>query len=131
MRSLTTPVGSDWRHHGTHQGGFTWDSACSYRQFVTVGSPNKIDLDVQLAKELNVIGLMNIQFVVVGTGYDPQVYILEANPCSDCAFVSKATGVPLAKLASHYGGRNFGVAGIHPGTHTCPYCRQGSRPAVS
>ncbi|KAB8332957.1 carbamoyl-phosphate synthase large subunit [Scytonema tolypothrichoides VB-61278] len=58
---------------------------------------------VELARALNVIGLMNIQFAVVGTqGYSPQVYILEANPRASrtVPFVSKATGVPLAKLAS-------------------------------
>ncbi|NMF64129.1 carbamoyl-phosphate synthase large subunit [Brasilonema octagenarum] len=58
---------------------------------------------VQLARALNVVGLMNIQFAVVGTqGYSPQVYILEANPRASrtVPFVSKATGVPLAKLAS-------------------------------
>ncbi|WP_414586303.1 carbamoyl-phosphate synthase large subunit [Scytonema sp. PCC 10023] len=58
---------------------------------------------VELAKSLNVIGLMNIQFAVVGTqSYSPQVYILEANPRASrtVPFVSKATGVPLAKLAS-------------------------------
>ncbi len=58
---------------------------------------------VQLAQELSVIGLMNIQFAVVGaTSYSPQVYILEANPRASrtVPFVSKATGVQLAKLAS-------------------------------
>jgi carbamoyl-phosphate synthase large subunit len=58
---------------------------------------------VELAKSLNVIGLMNIQFAVVGTqSSSPQVYILEANPRASrtVPFVSKATGVPLAKLAS-------------------------------
>ncbi|WP_017316955.1 carbamoyl-phosphate synthase large subunit [Mastigocladopsis repens] len=58
---------------------------------------------VQLARALNVVGLMNIQFAVVGTqSYSPQVYILEANPRASrtVPFVSKATGVPLAKLAS-------------------------------
>ncbi len=58
---------------------------------------------VELAKALNVIGLMNIQFAVVGTQtYSPQVYILEANPRASrtIPFVSKAIGVPLAKLAS-------------------------------
>lgn len=58
---------------------------------------------VQLARSLNVVGLMNIQFAVVGTQtYSPQVYILEANPRASrtVPFVSKATGVPLAKLAS-------------------------------
>jgi carbamoyl-phosphate synthase large subunit len=53
---------------------------------------------VQLAKALNVVGLMNIQFAVQGE----QVYILEANPRASrtVPFVSKAIGVPLAKLAS-------------------------------
>ncbi|MDJ0617860.1 MAG: carbamoyl-phosphate synthase large subunit [Calothrix sp. MO_192.B10] len=56
-----------------------------------------------LAKALNVIGLMNIQFAVANAqSYTPQVYILEANPRASrtVPFVSKATGVPLAKLAS-------------------------------
>ncbi|MCG6133562.1 MAG: carbamoyl-phosphate synthase large subunit [Nostoc sp. LLA-1] len=58
---------------------------------------------VQLAQELEVVGLMNIQFAVVGAQGDaPQVYILEANPRASrtVPFVSKATGIPLAKLAS-------------------------------
>ncbi len=58
---------------------------------------------VQLAKALKVIGLMNIQFAVAGTQtYEPQVYILEANPRASrtIPYVSKATGVPLAALAS-------------------------------
>jgi carbamoyl-phosphate synthase large subunit len=86
---------------GIHSG----DSACS---LPSISLPPKV-LDkirtwtVELAKALNVIGLMNIQFAVVGTqGYDPQVYILEANPRASrtVPFVSKATGVPLAGLAS-------------------------------
>jgi carbamoyl-phosphate synthase large subunit len=58
---------------------------------------------VQLAKALKVVGLMNIQFAVVGTQtYEPQVYILEANPRASrtVPFVAKATGLPLAGLAS-------------------------------
>lgn len=53
---------------------------------------------VQLAKALNVVGLMNIQFAVQGE----QVYILEANPRASrtVPFVSKAIGIPLAKMAS-------------------------------
>ncbi len=52
-----------------------------------------------LAKELNVIGLMNIQFAVPKSG---EVYILEVNPRASrtVPFVSKATGVPWAKVAS-------------------------------
>ncbi len=86
---------------GIHSG----DSACS---LPAISLPSAV-LDkiriwtVQLAKALKVIGLMNIQFAVVGTqGYSPQVYILEANPRASrtVPFVSKATGVPLAGLAS-------------------------------
>lgn len=52
---------------------------------------------VRLAKELQVIGLMNIQYAVK----DDQVYILEVNPRASrtVPFVSKTLGVPLAKLA--------------------------------
>ena len=51
-----------------------------------------------LAKELNVIGLMNIQFAIK----DNDVYIIEVNPRASrtIPFVSKAIGVPLAKLAA-------------------------------
>jgi carbamoyl-phosphate synthase large subunit len=86
---------------GIHSG----DSACS---LPTVSLPPAV-LDkvrawtVQLAKALKVVGLMNIQFAVVGTQtYEPQVYILEANPRASrtVPFVAKATGLPLAGLAS-------------------------------
>jgi carbamoyl-phosphate synthase large subunit len=51
-----------------------------------------------LAKELGVIGLMNVQFAVK----DDRVYVLEVNPRASrtVPFVSKAIGVPLAKLAA-------------------------------
>ncbi|MEJ5330707.1 MAG: carbamoyl-phosphate synthase large subunit [Desulfobaccales bacterium] len=51
-----------------------------------------------LAAELGVVGLMNIQFAVKGN----HVYVLEVNPRASrtVPFVSKATGVPLAKLAT-------------------------------
>jgi carbamoyl-phosphate synthase large subunit len=80
---------------GIHSG----DSACS----IPTISLAPVALDtirtwtVQLAKALKVIGLMNIQFAVQGE----QVYILEANPRASrtVPFVSKAIGVPLAKIA--------------------------------
>jgi carbamoyl-phosphate synthase large subunit len=52
----------------------------------------------RLALELNVIGLMNIQYAVK----DDKVYIIEANPRASrtVPFVSKAVGVPLAKIAA-------------------------------
>ncbi len=86
---------------GIHSG----DSACS---LPAISLPTAV-LDkirtwtTQLAKALNVIGLMNIQFAVVNAhSYNPQVYIIEANPRASrtVPFVSKTTGVPLAKLAS-------------------------------
>src|SRR3989440_3302664 len=51
-----------------------------------------------MARELKVIGLMNAQFAVKGD----QVYVLEVNPRASrtVPFVSKAIGVPLAKLAA-------------------------------
>ncbi|MBD2495655.1 carbamoyl-phosphate synthase large subunit [Nostoc sp. FACHB-280] len=86
---------------GIHSG----DSACS---LPSISLPpavlNQIrSWTVQLAQALSVVGLMNIQFAVVGVGsYSPQIYILEANPRASrtVPFVSKATGVQLAKLAS-------------------------------
>lgn len=52
----------------------------------------------RLASELHVVGLMNIQFAVKGR----KVYILEVNPRASrtTPFVSKATGIPLAKIAA-------------------------------
>ncbi|MGK7903750.1 MAG: carbamoyl-phosphate synthase large subunit [Hormoscilla sp.] len=81
---------------GVHSG----DSACSIPA-ITLSAKILDQIrswTVKLAKALNVIGLMNIQFAVQGE----QVYILEANPRASrtVPFVSKAIGVPLAKLAS-------------------------------
>ena len=86
---------------GIHSG----DSACS---LPTVSLPPTVlakirSWTVQLAQELKVVGLMNIQYAVAGLqGYDPDVYILEANPRASrtVPYVSKATGIPFAKLAS-------------------------------
>ena len=51
-----------------------------------------------MAKELNVVGLMNVQYALK----DGRLYVLEVNPRASrtIPFVSKATGVPLAKLAT-------------------------------
>ena len=81
---------------GVHSG----DSACSL-------PPKSIGPEVQdeirrhtiaLAKALNVRGLMNVQFAVQGS----DVYVLEVNPRASrtVPFVSKAIGVPLAKIAA-------------------------------
>jgi carbamoyl-phosphate synthase large subunit len=53
---------------------------------------------VQLAKALNVIGLMNVQYAI----YHGDLYVLEVNPRASrtVPYVSKATGVPFAKIAA-------------------------------
>lgn len=50
-----------------------------------------------MARELKIVGLMNVQVAVKGT----KIYILEVNPRASrtVPFISKATGVPLAKIA--------------------------------
>ncbi|MDJ0659387.1 MAG: carbamoyl-phosphate synthase large subunit [Crocosphaera sp.] len=81
---------------GVHSG----DSACSVPY--TTLSTNAIDTirtwTTHLANSLKVVGLMNIQYAVQGE----TVYILEANPRASrtVPYVSKATGRPLAKIAS-------------------------------
>lgn len=80
---------------GIHSG----DSACSL-------PPHSLSEDlidqirtqtVALARDLHVVGLMNVQFAVQGN----EVFVLEVNPRASrtVPFVSKAIGVPLAKLA--------------------------------
>ncbi|MEZ6080318.1 MAG: carbamoyl phosphate synthase large subunit, partial [Pirellulaceae bacterium] len=55
-----------------------------------------------MAKRLQVIGLMNVQFAVKAEDGKMVVYILEVNPRASrtVPFVAKATGVPVAKLAA-------------------------------
>ncbi|MBF2074067.1 MAG: carbamoyl-phosphate synthase large subunit [Synechococcales cyanobacterium C42_A2020_086] len=85
---------------GIHSG----DSACSIPTITL--SPDILDTirtwTIKLAKALKVVGLMNVQYAIQGTVDGDQVYILEANPRASrtVPFVSKAIGVPLAKLAS-------------------------------
>jgi carbamoyl-phosphate synthase large subunit len=81
---------------GIHSG----DSACSLPPY-SLNDDIIAEIKRQtkaLALELGVIGLMNIQFAVK----KDEIYILEVNPRASrtVPFVSKATGVPLAKLAA-------------------------------
>jgi carbamoyl-phosphate synthase large subunit len=81
---------------GVHSG----DSACSlppYNLNDKVQDEMREQM-VKMARGLNVIGLMNTQFAVQGD----TVYILEVNPRASrtVPFVSKATGVPLAKVSA-------------------------------
>jgi carbamoyl-phosphate synthase large subunit len=81
---------------GVHSG----DSACVLPP-VNI-EPQFLDQMTQatkaMASELNVVGLMNVQYALK----DGQLYVLEVNPRASrtIPFVSKATGVPLAKLAT-------------------------------
>ncbi|MBF0713450.1 carbamoyl-phosphate synthase large subunit [Gemella sp. GH3] len=56
-----------------------------------------VDYTIRLAKGLNIIGLLNIQYVIS----NDEVFVLEVNPRSSrtVPFLSKITGVPMAKLA--------------------------------
>ena len=81
---------------GIHSG----DSACvlpPYR-ITTEAMEEIISITKSLALELNVIGLINLQFAY----RDGQVYVLEVNPRASrtVPFVSKTTNVPLARIAS-------------------------------
>jgi carbamoyl-phosphate synthase large subunit len=81
---------------GIHSG----DSACIIPSpHLTEETKNTIrDYTFKKAKELNVMGLMNVQYAVK----DDVVYVLEVNPRASrtVPFVSKTIGVPLAKLAA-------------------------------
>jgi len=81
---------------GVHSG----DSACSLPPFtIPLAITDEIKQQTrELARELDVIGLLNIQFAV----RDGEIFVLEVNPRASrtIPFVSKAIGVPLAKLAA-------------------------------
>lgn len=57
-----------------------------------------IDITTKIALELNVIGLVNIQFVI----HNDQVYVIEVNPRSSrtVPFLSKVTNIPMANVAT-------------------------------
>ena len=85
---------------GVHSG----DSACALPPYSLPGSVIEEikQAAYDLARELSVCGLMNIQFAVKHEEGEHHVYILEVNPRASrtVPFVSKATGVPLAKIAA-------------------------------
>jgi carbamoyl-phosphate synthase large subunit len=95
---------------GIHSG----DSACALPPFSL--SPEVIaqveEQSVAMAKELGVVGLMNVQFAIQGR----DVYVLEVNPRASrtVPFVGKATGLPLAQAgALCMVGKTLEEAGIH------------------
>ncbi|MGH9542532.1 MAG: carbamoyl-phosphate synthase large subunit [Terriglobales bacterium] len=86
---------------GIHSG----DSSCVLPSFSIAEEHRQTirDYTVRLCRELGVLGLMNVQYAI---GHGPngkrRVFVLEVNPRASrtVPFVSKATGVPLAKIAA-------------------------------
>ncbi len=127
----TTVIGAIMEHieeAGIHSG----DSACviptfslSQKVLDEISSATKA-----MAHELKVCGLMNVQFAVKGD----DVYVLEVNPRASrtVPFVSKAIGVPLAKLAAKVmTGKVIARFGIHQGNRAQSFFRERSGVSIS
>jgi carbamoyl-phosphate synthase large subunit len=86
--------------HVEHAGIHSGDSACALPPTTLSASLQQelIRQTKMLARELGVVGLINIQYAI----YKGEVFILEVNPRASrtIPFVSKAIGVPLAKYAA-------------------------------
>jgi carbamoyl-phosphate synthase large subunit len=101
---------------GIHSG----DSACALPPF-TLGADVVEAIKTQaraLARELGVRGLMNVQFAVPRDGRG--IFVLEVNPRASrtVPFVSKVTGVPLAKIAAKVAiGRTLKELGVREVSH--------------
>ena len=85
---------------GVHSG----DSACSLPPY-SLSQATVDELKRQtaaMAKALNVVGLMNVQFAIQQKNGEDVVYVLEVNPRASrtVPYVSKATGLSLAKIAA-------------------------------
>ncbi len=96
-------IGSIMEHieqAGVHSG----DSACSLPPYsLTIEVQDQLREQTRmLALKLGVVGLMNIQFAIQFVDGGENIYLLEVNPRASrtVPFVSKATGVPLAKIAA-------------------------------
>ena len=84
---------------GVHSG----DSVAVYPAKGITDSEKNIILEYsqKIAREVNIVGLMNIQFILDRSNNDSKVYVIEVNPRSSrtVPFISKATGVPMIDLA--------------------------------
>jgi carbamoyl-phosphate synthase large subunit len=94
---------------GVHSG----DSACSLPPFsLTPGMQAELRRQTEaLARGLNVVGLMNVQYAI----QDQVVFVLEVNPRASrtVPYVSKATGLALAKIAARcMAGRTLADQGV-------------------
>ena len=85
---------------GVHSG----DSACSLPPYsLSAATVDEIKRQTAaMARGLNVVGLMNVQFAIQNVDGDDVIYVLEVNPRASrtVPFVSKATGLQLAKIAA-------------------------------
>ena len=85
---------------GVHSG----DSACSLPPYsLSATTVNEIKRQTAaMAQALNVVGLMNVQFAIQNIDGQDVIYVLEVNPRASrtVPFVSKATGIQLAKVAA-------------------------------
>ena len=85
---------------GVHSG----DSACSLPPFSLSAATQDVlrKQTAAMARGLNVVGLMNVQFAIQRDGGEDVVFVLEVNPRASrtVPYVSKATGRPLAKIAA-------------------------------
>ncbi len=94
--------GADRRHHAAHRGGrraFGRFVLLAAAVFALAAIQDRLREQVAaMARGLNVIGLMNTQFAIQGE----DIFVLEVNPRASrtVPFVSKATGVALAKIAA-------------------------------
>ncbi|MDO9031275.1 MAG: carbamoyl-phosphate synthase large subunit, partial [Hydrogenophaga sp.] len=98
---------------GVHSG----DSACSlppyYLKQATIDELKR--QTAAMAQGLNVIGLMNVQFAIQEVDGQDVIYVLEVNPRASrtVPFVSKATGIQLAKVAARcMAGQSLDAQGI-------------------
>ena len=85
---------------GVHSG----DSACSLPPYsLSIETVTEIKRQTAaMAKALNVVGLMNVQFAIQHVDGKDVIFVLEVNPRASrtVPFVSKATGIQLAKVAA-------------------------------
>ena len=110
---------------GVHSG----DSACSLPPY-SLSKEMQDEMrrqTVVMARALNVIGLMNVQFAIQEQNGKQRVYVLEVNPRASrtVPYVSKAVSLPLAKIAARcmvgQSLRSQGLNGPNGGEITPPY----------
>jgi len=103
---------------GVHSG----DSACSLPPY-SLSAETIEELKRQtgaMAKALKVVGLMNVQFAIQRLNGQDTIYVLEVNPRASrtVPFVSKATSIPLAKVAARcMAGQTLAEQGITQEIH--------------